>query len=76
MQLQVVDGTKLNGFQPKATWVREGKQNGTRDESLKEWKDKFYGLTTSRVLNSWDRAISLPGFSSFSPTMGTKTIAA
>ncbi|HEX4424965.1 MAG TPA: hypothetical protein VH079_06185, partial [Terriglobales bacterium] len=33
----------LNGFQPKATWVKEVKQNGTRDESLDEWKDKFYG---------------------------------
>jgi Peptidase family M1 domain len=33
----------LNGFQPKATWVREVRQGGTRDEDLDEWKTKFYG---------------------------------
>ncbi|HZR56122.1 MAG TPA: M1 family metallopeptidase [Terriglobales bacterium] len=34
----------LNGFQPKATWVREAKQNGTRDETLDKWETKYYGL--------------------------------
>jgi hypothetical protein len=33
----------LNGFQPKATWVREVRQGGTRDEDLDQWKTKFYG---------------------------------
>jgi hypothetical protein len=33
----------LNGFQPQATWVREVRQGGTRDEDLDEWKTKFYG---------------------------------
>jgi len=33
----------LNGFQPKATWVREVKRGGTRDETLDKWQDKFNG---------------------------------
>jgi hypothetical protein len=33
----------LNGFQPKASWVREAKRDGTRDETLDKWQDKFYG---------------------------------
>jgi hypothetical protein len=33
----------LNGFQPKATWVREVRQSGTRDVDLDQWKAKFYG---------------------------------
>jgi hypothetical protein len=38
----------LNGFQPKATWVREVRQAGTRDEDLDEWKTKFYGAVDIR----------------------------
>jgi hypothetical protein len=33
----------LNGFQPKATWVREAKRDGTRDETLDKWEAKYYG---------------------------------
>ena len=33
----------LNGFQPKATWVREAKLVGNRDTSYAEWKEKEYG---------------------------------
>jgi hypothetical protein len=33
----------LNGFQPKATWVREAKRDGTRDETLEKWEPKYYG---------------------------------
>jgi hypothetical protein len=33
----------LNGFQPKATWIREAKAMGTRDVTYDEWKEKDYG---------------------------------
>jgi hypothetical protein len=33
----------LNGFQPKATWIREAKAMGTRDVSYEKWDDKDYG---------------------------------
>jgi hypothetical protein len=33
----------LNGFQPKATWVREAKLNGSRDITYVKWEDKEYG---------------------------------
>jgi len=33
----------LNGFQPKATWVREAKLIGNRDTSYAKWEDKEYG---------------------------------
>src|SRR5712692_5798398 len=33
----------LNGFQPKATWVREAKVIGNRDTSYAKWEDKEYG---------------------------------
>ena len=33
----------LNGFQPKATWVREAKLVGNRDTSYEKWEDKEYG---------------------------------
>jgi peptidase M1-like protein len=33
----------LNGFQPKATWVRETKRDGTRDTSFDKWDSKEYG---------------------------------
>jgi len=33
----------LNGFQPKATWIRETKREGTRDVSFEKWESKDYG---------------------------------
>jgi hypothetical protein len=33
----------LNGFQPKATWVREAKLLGNRDTTYEKWEDKQYG---------------------------------
>jgi len=33
----------LNGFQPKATWVRESKRDGTRDVTLDKWEPKLNG---------------------------------
>jgi hypothetical protein len=33
----------LNAFQPKATWIRETKRDGTRDTSFEKWEDKNYG---------------------------------
>jgi hypothetical protein len=33
----------LNGFQPKATWIREAKAMGTRDVTYEKWEDKNYG---------------------------------
>jgi hypothetical protein len=33
----------LNGFQPKATWVREAKRDGTRDETIEKWESRYYG---------------------------------
>jgi len=33
----------LNGFQPKATWVREAKLIGNRDTSYAKWEDKEFG---------------------------------
>ena len=33
----------LNGFQPKATWIREAKAMGTRDVAYEKWEDKDYG---------------------------------
>jgi hypothetical protein len=33
----------LNGFQPKATWIRETKRDGTRDTEFKEWKPEWSG---------------------------------
>jgi hypothetical protein len=33
----------LNGFQPKATWVREAKLIGNRDTSYAKWENKEYG---------------------------------
>src|ERR1700722_14303616 len=32
-----------NAFQPKATWVREAKSEGSRDTSYAKWEDKEYG---------------------------------
>jgi hypothetical protein len=32
-----------NAFQPNATWVREAKQEGSRDTSYAKWEDKEYG---------------------------------
>jgi len=33
----------LNAFQPKATWVREAKRSGTRDDVFEKWESKFNG---------------------------------
>ena len=33
----------LNGFQPKATWVREAKLLGNRDTTYEKWEDKQFG---------------------------------
>jgi len=33
----------LNGFQQKATWMREARVEGTRDSRYDEWKKEFYG---------------------------------
>jgi len=33
----------LNGFQPKSTWVRESKRDGSRDTIYDKWEDKQYG---------------------------------
>jgi hypothetical protein len=32
-----------NAFQPKATWVREAKRDGSRDTNYDKWEDKYYG---------------------------------
>jgi len=32
-----------NAFQPKATWVREAKRDGSRDTAYDKWEDKEYG---------------------------------
>jgi hypothetical protein len=33
----------LNGFQPKATWIKETKRDGTRDTSFEKWESKDNG---------------------------------
>src|ERR1700730_9392439 len=33
----------LNGFQPKATWIREAKLLGNRDTTYEKWEDKQFG---------------------------------
>ncbi len=33
----------LNGFQPKATWIKETKRDGTRDVTFEKWDSKNYG---------------------------------
>ncbi len=33
----------LNAFQPKATWIRETKRDGTRDTSFDKWEEKNNG---------------------------------
>ena len=33
----------LNGFQPSATWMREGKREGTRGQDFDSWNPKSYG---------------------------------
>src|SRR4030081_3620088 len=32
-----------NAFQPKSTWERESKRDGTRDSTYEKWEDKQYG---------------------------------
>ena len=38
----------LNGFQPKATWVKEARRGGTRDAFLKDWETRQYGACELR----------------------------
>src|ERR1700682_2285075 len=38
----------LNGFQPKATWVREAKLAGNRDTTYEKWEDKEFGSAEIR----------------------------
>ncbi len=33
----------LNGFQPKADWIRETKRDGTRDVDFNKWEKNYYG---------------------------------
>src|SRR3984885_16310428 len=33
----------LNAFQPTATWMREGKREGTRNQDFEKWDPKSYG---------------------------------
>jgi hypothetical protein len=33
----------LNGFQPKATWIREARAEGTRDVEYRHWKPEEFG---------------------------------
>ena len=33
----------LNAFQPKATWIKETKRDGTRDTTFEKWESKDYG---------------------------------
>jgi hypothetical protein len=33
----------LNGFQPKATWIRETKRDGTRDIEFEKWESRWEG---------------------------------
>jgi hypothetical protein len=40
----------LNGFQPKATWVREAKLLGNRDMEYEKWEDKEYGAEEIKSL--------------------------
>ncbi|MGA7382693.1 MAG: hypothetical protein WBX03_17725, partial [Terriglobales bacterium] len=35
----------LNAFQPTATWVREGKREGTRGQDFEKWDPKSYGAS-------------------------------
>src|SRR2546421_736396 len=47
----------LNGFQPRATWVREAKLIGNRDTSYAKWEDKEYGaeeIKTFEVVGQGD----------------------
>ena len=39
----------LNGFQPKATWVREARGSGSRDTDARKWEAKLYGADEIRA---------------------------
>ncbi len=46
-----------NAFQPKATWVREAKRDGSRDTNYEKWEDKYYGseeIKTIEVVGQGD----------------------
>ena len=40
----------LNGFQPAATWLKEAKRDGSRDETFKQWDNKNYGSVEIKSL--------------------------
>ncbi len=47
----------LNGFQPKATWIKETKRDGTRDTSFEKWDKKNEGaeeIKTFEVVGQGD----------------------
>src|SRR4029077_18176927 len=47
----------LNAFQPKSTWVRESRRDGTRDTTDEKWEDKQYGaeeITSFEVVGQGD----------------------
>jgi hypothetical protein len=46
-----------NAFQPKATWVREAKRDGSRDTAYDKWEEKQYGseeITNIEVVGQGD----------------------
>jgi hypothetical protein len=46
-----------NAFQPKATWVREAKRDGSRDTAYDRWEEKQYGseeITNIEVVGQGD----------------------
>ena len=46
-----------NAFQPKATWVREAKRDGSRDTAYDHWESKEYGseeITSIEVVGQGD----------------------
>ena len=40
----------LNAFQPKSTWVREGKREGTRGQDFDKWDPESYGAIEIKSL--------------------------
>jgi hypothetical protein len=46
-----------NAFQPKATWIKESKRDGSRDTSYAKWEEKQYGseeITSIEVVGQGD----------------------
>ncbi len=51
-----------NAFEPKATWVREAKRDGSRDTNYDKWEDKYYGseeIKTIEVVGQGDLTAQL-----------------